>query len=108
MKKIFAVTFMVALVGCAGGRTSGAMQIGPDTYRIVAAAMGADEVMSQKRAFGEANQYCSSLGRKMVTTNTRSGGTNGYAVTFRCLNEGDPDLVRPILQREPDTLIQVK
>ena len=107
MKNIIAVTLMAALAGCAG-QSSGAMQIGPDTYRIIAHGMSPELGKSQKMAFGEANQYCFSLGKKMVTTNTRSTKNNSYEVTFRCLNDGDPDLVRPMLQREPDTLIQVK
>ncbi len=109
MKKIFVLTMIAALAGCgAVAKSSGAMQVGPDTYRIMARASMANQAESQRMAFGEANGYCSSLGKKMVTTNTRSTEYDGYEVTFRCLKDGDPDLVRPVLQKAPDTVIQVK
>ena len=109
MKKVFFLTMLAGLAGCGTvARSSGAMQIGPDTYRIMARASMANEVESQKMAFGEANQYCASLGRKMMTTNTKSTEFSGYEVTFRCLKDGDPELVRPVLQKAPDTVIQVK
>lgn len=109
MKNIFVLTLIAALAGCgAVARSSGPMSIGPDTYRIMARASLASQAESQKMAFGEANGYCSSLGKKMVTTNTRSTESDGYEVTFRCLKDGDPDLVRPVLQKAPDTVIQVK
>ena len=109
MKKILIFTLIAWLAGCGTvARSSGAMQIGPDTYRIMARAPMASQAGSQKMAFGEANEYCTSLGKKMVTTNTKSSELDGYEVTFRCLKDGDPDLVRPMLQRSPDTVIQVK
>ena len=109
MKKTIALAVIVVLTGCGTvPRSSGAMQIGPDTYRIMARASMASQVESQKMAFSEANGHCSSLGKKMVTTNTKSTELEGYEVTFRCLKDGDPDLVRPVLQKAPDTVIQVK
>lgn len=103
---ISALTF---LGGCGTvARSSGAMQIGPDTYRIMARASMANQLGSQQMAFSEANVFCNSQGKKMVTTNTRSTELDGYEVTFRCLKDGDPDLIRPSLQRSPDTVIQVK
>ena len=94
MKNIFFLTLIAALAGCGTvARSSGAMQIGPDTYRIMARASMANQMESQKMAFGEANGYCSSVGKKMVTTNTKSTEFDGYEVTFRCLKDGDPDLV---------------
>ena len=109
-KIIFGVfSAMVLMAGCGTvARSSGAMQVGPDTYRIMARASMASQAESQKMAFGEANLYCTSLSKKMVTTNTRSTEFDGFELTFRCLRDGDPDLVRPILQKAPDTVIQVK
>ncbi len=100
---------MTTLSGCGTvSKSSGAMQIGPDTYRIIARASMANQLDSQKMAFAEANGFCLSLAKKMVTTNTKSNDLEGYEVTFRCLNDGDSDLVRPIMQRTPDTVIQVR
>jgi hypothetical protein len=111
MKKFLLITIStLALLGGCGtvARSSGAMQIGPDTYRIMARASMANQMGSQQMAFSEANVFCNSQNKKMVTTNTKSTELEGYEVTFRCLKDGDPDLVRPILQRAPDTVIQVK
>ena len=110
--KIFwcALSFATVLVSGCGtvARSSGAMQVGPDTFRVMARASLGSKLESQKMAFGEANSYCGSIGRKMVTTNTQSTEYDGFSVTFRCLKDGDPDLVRPTLQKEPDTVIQLK
>ena len=111
MKHYLVITIWVLtfLEGCgAVARSSGAMQIGPDTYRIMARASMANQLGSQQMAFSEANMFCNSHGKKMVTTNTKSTELEGYEVTFRCLKDGDPDLIRPSLQRAPDTVIQVK
>lgn len=106
----FAIILSIAaLTGCgAVPRSSGVMSIGPDTYRVMSRASLANQAESQKMAFTEANEYCSSLGRKIITTNTRSTELSGYEVTFRCLKDGDPDLVRPILEKSPDTVIKIK
>jgi len=109
MKILMTMTALALVAGCGTvARSSGAMQVGPDTYRIVARASMANDAGSQKMAFSEANTYCGTMNQKMVTTNTRSTEIHGFTLTFRCLKEGDPDLVRPTLQKEPDTVIQVK
>ena len=111
MKHYLLVTIgILTFLGACGtvARSSGAMQIGPDTYRIMARASMANQLGSQQMAFSEANIFCDSQGKKMVTTNTKSSEQDGYEVTFRCLKDGDPDLIRPSLQRAPDTVIQVK
>jgi hypothetical protein len=99
----------VALTACGTvPRSSGAMQIGPDSYRVIARASLANTAGSQKMAFAEANEYCASMSRKMVTTNTHDLENSGYEVTFRCLKEGDPDLVRPMLRQVPNAVIEVR
>ncbi len=103
------ICILTLLGGCGTvARSSGAMQIGPDTYRIMARAPMANQLGSQQMAFSEANGFCNTMGKKMVTTNTKSTELEGYEVTFRCLKDGDPDLVRPTLQKAPDTVIQVR
>ena len=109
-KRILIASMAIALLAGCGtvARSSGAMQIGPDTYRIMARAPMGNQLGSQQMAFSEANGFCTTMGKKMVTTNTKSTELEGYEVTFRCLRDGDPDLVRPILQKAPDTVIQVR
>ena len=109
MKYYVSLLLIITIVGCGTReRSTGAMQVGPDTFRILAEVGIGDLGRSQKKAFSEANAYCASLGKKMVTTNTKGSQYDGYEVTFRCLKDGDPDLIRPDLQKSPDTVIQVK
>lgn len=90
-------------------RSSGAMQLGPDTYRISARASMGNSTESQKMALLEAKEYCISMKREMVVIATDLDKNFGpFEVTFRCLNAGDPDLVRPTLEKAPDTVIRVK
>ncbi len=89
-------------------RSSGAMQLGPDTYRISARASMANKMESQKMAFSESRAYCLSLKREMVVIATDYEETGPYEVTFRCLLAGDVDLVRPTLEKTPNTVIQLK
>jgi len=101
---------LVILTGCGTvPRSTGALPVGPDTYRIMARAPMGNSLESQKMAFIEAGSYCESMGRRVLVTNTRDPrDMSGYEITFRCLNAGDPDLVRPNLQKTPDTVIQVR
>jgi hypothetical protein len=106
---LISISALALLGGCGTvAKSSGAMQVGPDTYRIMARAPMGNELGSQQMAFSEANGFCTAMGKKMVTTNTKSTQLQGYEVTFRCLRDGDPDLVRPTLQKAPDTVIQVR
>lgn len=62
-------------------------------------------------ALTEANAHCASMAKEFMTLSTRrleDVGGGPFEVTFRCLNKNDPELQRPNLQREPDTVIQVK
>jgi hypothetical protein len=101
---------LVVLAGCGTvPKSTGALPVGPDTYRIMARAPMGNSLESQKMAFSEAASYCEGLGRRVLVTSTLDPrDMTGYEITFRCLKEGDPDLVRPNLQRSPDTVIQVR
>lgn len=67
----------------------------------------ADE--SQRMALAEANSYCAQLNSQiMVTSIDRPDQFGPTDVTFRCLKPGDPELVRPNIERAPDTVIKVK
>lgn len=109
MKKILALLSIATLTGCGTvSKTSGAMQVGPDTFQIMARAPVGNQVESQKMAFSEANAHCAAMNKKLMTTNTRSSKHDGFQVTFRCLKDGDPDLYRPNLQKPADTVIEVR
>jgi len=92
-------------------RSSGVMQLGPDTYRVSARASLADVTESQKMAFTEAKQFCGTLKKELLviaTDRIEATGGGPYEITFRCLMENDPALIRPTLERAPDTVIQIK
>lgn len=107
-----AVTVALFLNACGTvPRSSGAMQLGPDTYRVaVRAAMG-NVTESQKMALTEASQFCGTLKKELLviaTERLEDIGGGPYQVTFRCLAANDSALIRPTLERAPDTVIQVK
>jgi hypothetical protein len=111
---LFAVAIVAAslLAGCgAMSRSSGVMQLGPDTYRVSAGAPMGDVSQSQKAAFTEAQGHCTAGGKQLMTVGTRrlaGPGGGSYEVTFRCLASGDPDLQRPNMQPAPTSIIQIK
>lgn len=98
------------LAGCGTvPSSSGPVAIGPDTWRIFAKDGMKGSGASQAMALQEADAHCQGLGRKIMTVSTVET-MNGYAseVTFRCLKEGDLELVRPTLERMPDAVIKIK
>lgn len=109
MKSLFAIVFVSAgLVGCSSTpENSGSMQVGPDTFRVITWAGGT--IQSQKLAFSDANAFCSTNKRKMVAVSTKIHDFNrGFELNFKCLLDGDPELIRPNLQSEPDAVIQIR
>ena len=83
----------IILVGCGVmAKSSGVIEIAPDTHRLIARAQFRSNVESQKMAFQEANAFCDSLGKKMSIVKDREiqkliDGTSrfdGYEVTFKC------------------------
>jgi hypothetical protein len=111
MKTLIAIALLTSfLAGCGTvSKSSGALKVGPDTYRVFARAPFGEIVGSQQMAFTEANAYCDSLQKHMVANSTSiPGHLQGFELTVRCLSTGDFDLVRPNLQRAPDAVIQLR
>ena len=90
-------------------RSSGPLPLGPDTWRISVKDGIKGTGSSQSLAIQEATAHCSGMGKNIMVTGTRemSDKLTGE-ITYRCLKTGDPDLVRPELQKVPDTLIKVE
>lgn len=112
-KLLFALTSTTVLAACAG--VTDVVPIGKDTYMIASqGVMGWSSSQQEKAlAFQKAGAYCNSIGKELqpVSTNESAGGYGRIAsaeVQFRCLNRNDPELSRPTLQKNPDTVIQVK
>jgi hypothetical protein len=107
-----AAVFVVA--GCA--QNSGVLKMGPDTYSVTAGAShGRGGMAEAKRmAYGDAAAECQRQGREFLVIGERAtpeswtSGMNNVALDFRCLQTGDPELLRPRMVKTPDTVIEVR
>ncbi|MFZ0725586.1 MAG: hypothetical protein WAM61_07330 [Desulfobacterales bacterium] len=113
--KSFLLLGLLILSGCAAN--SGVVPIGPDTYMVSKqAATGFPGLGNLKaEAFKEANQYCTGQGKYIRVVNTTEtappyvfGNYPRAEIQFMCLDEKDPDLTRPKMEKAPDTVIQIK
>ncbi len=102
---------LLGLSACAS--SSGVNILGPDTYNISATASPARGGWATAKgiALSEAHDYCTTLGKEVLVTNTTTANTNGLGagsadVTFRCLSKDDPALSRPIYGPTPNTIIE--
>lgn len=112
MKTALMASFFILFLGCASSQI---VPHGPDTYLIYreGGTGFSDPKLLRVEAIREANDFCLSKGKEflIVGTDERRGAPFAYAsgeVTFRCLDKDDPDLIRPTLQKEPDTVIRVQ
>lgn len=82
---------------------------GKDTYLLAGDdAWEATSGFSIKtKLYQKANLYCESIGKNFLPLSDSSLGSSAQ-LRFRCLNEGDPDLIRPDLQPVPDVRIEHK
>ncbi len=110
--KILAIATVTTflLYGC-GLKTysSGVLPMGPDTYSVSADDLNAST--AKQAALGQAQAHCTSKGKEILVTNTKSlrdGPRSVYDVTFLCLSKGDPQLARPTYSKEPDVVIEDK
>lgn len=114
MKYIFCLLPFV-LAGCASN--SGVVPIGADTFMVSRqAATGFSGSGTLKaEAFREANQYCLSTNKKLQVTHTSEaqppfifGNFPKAEVQFMCLDAGDPQLTRPNLKKDADSVIEIR
>src|SRR5262249_46939356 len=114
MKKIL-IAGAIFLAGCASN--SGVVPIGQDTFMVSRqAATGFSGSGTLKaEAFQEANQYCSKLGKSLQVINTHEtsppyilANFPKAEIQFMCLDAKDPELNRPKLKKEADTVIEIK
>ena len=111
MKKILFISFVV-VAGCAGNQID---QLGPDTFIITknSMAFGARESDARSNAIRAATQYCEADSKifQVVSIQTRPAypfNPPEATIQFMCLKPGDPDLKRPRLRKEADTVIEVR
>lgn len=103
------------IAGCAAN--SGVVPMGKDTYMVSRqAATGFSGSGTLKAdALREANEFCVSHCKVMQVVRTEEAqppyvlaNFPKAEVQFMCLDEHDPELVRPKLEREADTQIEIK
>lgn len=106
--KNYATIVVALLTGCAS--TTDVMKMGPETYRVSAAASPArgGPAGAQGMALEAANKYCTKDSKEILVVNTATfHGAGSSEVTFRCLDKGDPELQqRPDYRKTPDVLIE--
>lgn len=114
--KAVPLVILVALVSACASN-SGVVPIGPDTYMVSRqAATGFSGSGTLKaEAFQEASKYCAEQNKKLQVVNTSEaqppfilGNFPKAEVQFMCLDAGDRQLVRPVLKREPDQIIEIR
>lgn len=94
------VVGVLVLSGCA--YNSGVQTLGPDTYSIVVEASPArgGQAGAHRIAVEHATEKCTALGREILVDNVSRGtggimpGNGSAALTFKCLEKGDPALQR--------------
>lgn len=109
------LAIVILVTGCASN--SGVVPIGPDTFMVSRqAATGFSGSGTLKaEAFQEANQYCLSQKKRLQVVRTAEaqppyvlGNFPRAEVEFMCLDANDPELVRPKLRKEGDTVIEIR
>lgn len=114
MKRI-AVVCMIVLAGCAAN--TGVIPIGQETFMVARqAATGFSGAGTLKaEAFQEANQYCAGKNKAMQVVRTDEaqppfilGNFPRAEVQFMCLDANDPELARPKLRKDTDTIVEIR
>lgn len=109
MRLVATLILTATLAACASN--SGALKIGPDTYKVTASRdhIAGGAAGAQSSALREANRQCDSMGREVMVTDTATSYQRPhsvYSVTFRCLAKNDPALGRPNLEPVPNVVIE--
>jgi hypothetical protein len=105
---LFIVPAVAAFASCAN--TGAVLPLGPDTYATSSSynpSVGSTLVVAQQNAITKGQEYCHSLGREFLVTNTQEN-TGKFTATYRCLVAGDPELRRPAAQPAPIVVIENK
>ena len=114
MKAIYCA-LTILLAGCASN--SGVVPIGSDTYMVSRqAATGFSGSGTLKaEAFREANEFCLSQKKKMQVVSTAEAqppyilaNFPKAEIQFMCLDANDPELSRPKLKKDADSVIEIR
>mgnify|MGYP001589456900 CR=1 FL=1 len=102
------IASVVLVIGCVS--TSQVLEMGRDTYSVSATASSYNTATSARQsAFEVGANKCASLGKRFMFLNESTvpiGYRTTVNVTFRCLNENDPEYARPNIRQTPDVVIE--
>ena len=107
---ITSIAIATSLSGCLA--TSQVFEMGRDTYSVTATADGFRSAADARESVFQAGmEKCKSLGKRFMIANesiarTRMAIDTTVTVTFRCLNESDPEYARPNVRKTPDVVIE--
>lgn len=105
MRNFIVIAFILLMSGCAW--STGVVPIDKDTYMVSVTRKGfvsGGEMMGE--AYVEANEFCAKQNKKVKTTQSKQRDmvpftSNAYAeINFVCLDENDPEYVRPDLKNK--------
>ncbi len=113
--RLVVIAGVIFFSGCAAN--SGIVPLGQDTFMVSRqAATGFSGPGNLKaEALREANQYCIKQGELLQVIHTNEsnppyilGNYPKVEIHFMCLDANDPELTRPKLRKEPDTVIEIR
>ena len=115
MKRLLLIVLCLGMVGCA--INSGVVPMGQDTFMVSrqAATGFSGSGKLKAKALQEANEFCENQGKCLQVIHI-SEAKPPYIFTnfpkaevhFMCLDANDPELQRPKLKKEADTVIEIK
>lgn len=115
MKKIFVITVSLFVSACASH--TGVVPMGKDTYMIAKQqATGFPGLGNMKaEVIAEGVQYCTNLGKEFQIVSTQEtqppyvlGNYPRAEIQFMCIDADDPEHQRPKLQKNPDSVIEMR
>ena len=108
IRNLLASVATLMLVACAS--TTEVVPAGKDTYVVAgddAAWEGTSGAKIKATLYKKANAHCEKMGKKLLPLD-ESISSYAAELRFRCLEEDDPEYVRPIMESVPDVRIESK
>lgn len=115
MKKILCLVLPLLFAGCASH--TGVVSIGKDTFMIAKQQATGFPGLGNLKAeiISEGSAYCKERNKEFQLVSTSEsqppyimGNYPRSEITFMCISISDPELQRPRLQKNPDTIIQIQ
>jgi len=108
------VAFAVASLTAGCATVSDVTPIGKDSYMVGVEVRGGQNWTEVKaHAIKRASEYCVGQGKNMVLTHSETHGARGWTpqdaeIQFMCLADNDPEYKRVRMQKDPDTVVEIK